>query len=263
MDKSLADEEPFCSNTLECPQGQFCVLGACKLCPTSRSLCYVMGLPISGAEACDNECDIVCSESEPCPEDMFCNGNEPGGGNCEYCPSDLEQCDDMCLPEEVVDNCNATCVTGVECTMGMDFKCPPGLFCHQDNPVKGVCNECPPAKFCDVIGLSDINLAHCQKSCKSPCNDSPLPAAPFDDPCEDNIEFCDNRRVQSHCPRTCGECEKYRCRDSRVAFSFDEDDVYYTCDVLAQLPNSLKEAICYFEPFVANTCRGTCGNCEE
>jgi len=270
VDKSLADEELICDSQTSCPDPEFCNYdldesGFCELCPLYSELCTVIGLPMAGVEECDEACSkigIGCSAEDGCLEGMFCNGEDDDDATCEYCPPSLEQCDELGLPEDGVDNCIAACVTGYECTV--DDECPPGLFCNVSSGFSGICEFCPPVKYCDDIGLPEEAVTICQEVCRYGCEDSPLPAAPFDETCANAIEYCDvSPRVPSHCPRTCDTCDEYECKDSQLPFVIEFDDNVFTasCAMLANLGINLREDICYNMPKVAITCRGTCENC--
>jgi len=90
------------------------------------------------------------------------------------------------------------------------------------------------------------------------CVDSPLGASGLQQGCSDigqNPDFCNIRRVSSHCPLTCSSCPTYRCSDSVATFEYRNRN-----GKCSDIPENLKERSCT-DLDIRQTCRETCGNC--
>jgi len=74
----------------------------------------------------------------------------------------------------------------------------------------------------------------------------------------DNIQYCNNDRVSSHCPLTCDACDLYACEDSTFQFTFAGRSLL--CITIESLSEELLETACAFDA-ISTTCRASCGHC--
>ena len=70
---------------------------------------------------------------------------------------------------------------------------------------------------------------------------------------------CAIKRVESHCPKTCNQCDLHRCADSARLFHEPTSDRERGCYWVSKKNTSKRCSI----PGVASVCRETCGHCSS
>lgn len=100
-----------------CAGGHFCNFdldthGFCERCAGDVSECYSMGLPVPGAEHCEQVCDSssnACTAETDCGDGWFCALEDGDEGSCAECDWHAHYCFESDLSMEGVDLCMKAC----------------------------------------------------------------------------------------------------------------------------------------------------------